>query len=64
MGFSLTRVSRGYSLVAVLGLLPLVTSPVAERRPQVHGLQLLWPMGSRAQAQWLWCTGLVAPWHV
>ena len=22
------------------------------------------PLDSRAQAQWLWCMGLVAPWHV
>ena len=26
--------------------------------------QQLWLVGSRAQAQQLWCTGLVAPWHV
>ena len=26
--------------------------------------QLLWLMGSRVQAQQLWCTGLVAPQHV
>ena len=26
--------------------------------------QQLWLAGSRAQAQLLWCTGLVAPWHV
>ena len=26
--------------------------------------QQLWPVGSRAQAQYLWCTGLVVPWHV
>ena len=26
--------------------------------------QQLWLAGSRAQAQQLWCTGLVAPWHV
>ena len=26
--------------------------------------QQLWHAGSRAQAQQLWCTGLVAPWHV
>ena len=28
------------------------------------GLQQLWLTGSRAQAQQLWCMGLVAPWHV
>ena len=26
--------------------------------------QQLWLAGSRAQAQQLWCTGLVVPWHV
>ena len=26
--------------------------------------QQLWFLGSRAQAQYLWCTGLLAPWHV
>ena len=25
--------------------------------------QLLWLLGSRAQALELWCSGLVAPWH-
>ena len=30
----------------------------------VHGLQCLWPPGSRAQAQYLWCMDLIAPWHV
>ena len=28
------------------------------------GLRQLWLVGSRAQTQQLWCTGLVAPWHV
>ena len=31
---------------------------------RVRGLQQLWLTGSRAQAQQLWHTGLVAPWHV
>ena len=31
---------------------------------RAHWLQQLWLLGSRAQAQWLWHTGLVAPWHV
>ena len=26
--------------------------------------QQLWLLSSRARAQWLWCTGLVALWHV
>ena len=30
----------------------------------VHGLQQLWLMGSRAQAQQLWYMDLVAQWHV
>ena len=25
---------------------------------------LFWPIGSRVQAQQLWCMGLIAPWHV
>ena len=52
------------SLVAVCRLLTAVASLVAERRLQVHGLQQLWLPGSRAQAQQLWCVGLVAPQHV
>ena len=61
--------ARGLSLVAVCGLLIAVASLVAE-----HGLQgfsscgmgarQLWLAGSGWQAQQLWCTGLVAPWHV
>ena len=31
---------------------------------QARGLQQLWFVGSRAQAQQLWCTGLLAPRHV
>ena len=50
---------RGLLFVAVNGLLIAVTSLVAE-----HRLQQLWLMGSRAQAQQLWLTGLVAPRHV
>ena len=37
MGFSLVVESRGYSLVAVCGLLIAVTSLVAE-----HGLSVVW----------------------
>ena len=33
------------------------------RGSRVCGLQYLWLEGSRARAQWLWCTGLVASWH-
>ena len=31
--------------------------------PQVLGRQQLWLLGSGAQAQWLWCTGLAAARH-
>ena len=62
---------RGYSQVVVLWLLMAATSLVAEHRlwgPQAsvvvaHGLNSCSP-GSRAWAQYLGCTGLVAPWHV
>ena len=39
-------------------------SLVAEHRLWAQGLQELQLAGSRAQAQGLWRTGLVAPWHV
>ena len=54
----------GLLFVAVRGLLIAVASPVAELRLQARGLQQLWLAGSRAQAQQLWCTGLVAPRYV
>ena len=47
VGFSLVEVSEGFSVVMEHGL-------------QVPGLQWLWLMGSRAQAQQLWCMDL--PW--
>ena len=57
--------------VTVRGLLTAVASPVAEHGLQAHGLQQLWHMAqqlwladSRAQAQQLWHTGLVALRHV
>ena len=40
-GFSLGAVSKGYSLVAVCGLLVAVTSLVAEHRFEASGLQWL-----------------------
>ena len=52
---------RGPLLAAVRGPLIAVPSPVAEHGLQAHGLQQLWPAGSRAQAQQLWCTGPAAP---
>ena len=61
---SLVAASRGYSFVAVRGLLIAVASLVAEHGLQVHGLQQLWHAASRAQAQQMWHTGLVAPRHV
>ena len=54
----------GLLFVAVGGLLTAVVSLVAEHRLQARGLQQLWHMSSRAQAQQLWHTGLVAPRHV
>ena len=51
MGFSLVEASRGYSLVAVLRLLIMVASLIAEQRLWTHGLQQLQLPGYRAQAQ-------------
>ena len=62
-GISVVVVSRGCSLVTGLGLLTAVAS-LEEHRLWVLGLQSLQLLGSRAQAQWLWCVGLVVPWHV
>ena len=55
---------RGLLFVVVQGLLTAVASLAAEHGLQVRGLQQLWLTGSRLQAQQLWHTGLVAPWHV
>ena len=55
---------RGLLLVAVRVPLIAVASPAAEHGLQVRGLQQFWLAGSRAQAQQLWRTGLVAPRHV
>ena len=68
---------RGLSLVVVRGLLSVVASLVEEHRLQAlvleqlrhsgsraHRLQQLQLAGSRAQAQELWRTGLVASRHV
>ena len=54
----------GLLFIAVRGFLIAVASPVEEHGLQAHGLQQLWLAGSRAQAQQLWCMGLVAPQHV
>ena len=57
--FSLYLMSGGYSLVAVHGLLLLQSTG-----SRVLGLQQWWHVGSRAQPQLLWCTGLVVLQHV
>ena len=55
---------RGLLFVVVHRVFPAVASPVAEHGLQARGLKQLWLTGSRAQAQQLWSTGLVAPLHV
>ena len=47
-GFSLVAVSRGYSLVAVHGLLIAVASLVQNISSRAHGFQQLQLAGSRA----------------
>ena len=59
MGFSLISVSRDYSLAVICGLLIVVASLVENTgfcARELHELQFL---GSTAQAQYWWCTGLV-----
>ena len=51
--------NRSYSVIVVCGLLLLLRTD-----SRMHRLQQLQLPGSRAQAQQLWCMGLVAPWHV
>ena len=55
---------QGLLFFVVHGLLIVVASVVVEHGLQARGLQYLWLIGSRAQAQQLWFTGLVAPRHV
>ena len=50
---------RGLSLIAANGDLSCCRA-----RASMLGLQYLRFAGSRAQAQWVWCMGLVAPLHV
>ena len=63
---SLVSVSRGSSPVTARRLITAVASLVVEQglwgapASAVRSLQL---PGSRAQAQQLWCMGLVAPWR-
>ena len=57
--------TRAFSSCSKQGLLFIaVQSLVVEHGLQACGLQQLWLVGSRAQAQQLWCTGLVASRHV
>ena len=55
---------QGLLFFAVCGLLVVVASLVAEYGLQALGLQQLWLVGSRVQAQQLWRPGLVALRHV
>ena len=64
MDFSLVVESGGFSLVVVCELLIVVASLIVEHGPYGMWAQQSWFPGSRAQAQWLWHTGLVAPQHV
>ena len=70
-GLSLVEVSRGYSSLWCTGFslwwLLLLWSTGSKHAGFSNcgtWAQQLWLAGSRAQAQQLWCTGLVAPWHV
>ena len=65
MGFSLA-VSRGYySPVALHGLLTAAASFVVEQRLSGAWASVVAARGAQwLQAQWMWHTGPVAPWHV
>ena len=56
LGFSLVAVTRGYPIVAVASL-------AAENGLQGEQASVVALLGSEAQAQWLWHTGLVASWN-
>ena len=62
--FSLVAASRVHSRVAACGLLFAVASLNGEHRLWATWAQKLRLPGPGAQAQKLWCLGLVAPWHV
>ena len=71
MGFSLAEASGGYSSLRCTGFslrLLLLLWSTGSRRMDFSSCgmwaQQLWLVGSRAQVQQLWYTGLVAPWHV
>ena len=63
-GLSPDALSGAYSLVTMCQLLTKAACLVGSKSSSVHGLQQLQLEGSRAQAQQLWSTGLVASWHV
>ena len=70
-GLSLVAVSGGYSLLLCAGfslrwllLLWSTGSRCVGFSSCGMRAQQLWLAGSRVQAQQLWCTGLVALWHV
>ena len=70
-GLSPVVVIGGYSSLRCAGLSlwwPLLLLSTSSRHPGFSSCgtcaQQLWLAGSRAQAQQLWCTGLVAPRHV
>ena len=60
----LVAATRGYSSLQCTGFSLLWLLLLQSTASRVHGHQQLWPVGSGAQAQQLWFTGLVAPWHV
>ena len=63
-GVSLAAGNGGYPPAAVHGLSLWLLLLLRSTSSRVHWLQQLWFLGSRVQAQWLWCTGLIAPQHV
>lgn len=63
-GFSPVMASRGYCLVVVGGLPIAVASLSGERRPKGMQASVVAAPGSRAQAQYVWHTDLVAPRYV
>ena len=68
--FPLVPASQGFSLAAVRELFIAWLLLLRSMRPRCSGAvvvahELCWLqlLGSRAQGQQLWCTGLVVPWH-
>ena len=56
--------SGGYSVVVGQGFSLQWVLLFWSMGSRAHGLQYLWLQASRAQAQQLWCSGLVALWHL